>query len=296
MSRVVLLTGASGLVGREVAAAFARAGWRVLALAHRRRPRIPGVEWVRALGGQVERLPLADALVHMAAAIPSVVGEGAFAAYRRANMELSERLFGAAVARGCRAVVFLSTLQFLARPLARRITEEHPAAPATFYGMSKRWAELALLEITRGSPTRPVILRIPSPVPSTAEGLQLTVLRRWITEATERRTVTVWGSGSRTQDFLSASDIGAAALAALRSPRAHGVYHLGSGAPLSMRALAKLVAGRLGARVVFEGSDRLENERWNISIEKAARDFGYSPKLDSARAVTRLLDSLPCNS
>jgi uncharacterized protein (TIGR01777 family) len=77
----VLITGATGFVGRAVAARFLRGGWRVTALSRdaasaRRRlpPGVEVVEWNPGASGAAAstRLPSADSVVHLAGA--SIVG------------------------------------------------------------------------------------------------------------------------------------------------------------------------------------------------------------------------------
>lgn len=136
----VLITGATGIVGRFVAAALAAAGHRVTPLG-----RHPGQhDW--SLADPAPRLPAADALVHAALAhVPGAYrgGEGDDpAGFRRLNIDGTRRLFDAA---GDARIIFLSSRAVYGD--ARRgvtLRESDPPAPDSLYGEVKLAGEAAL--------------------------------------------------------------------------------------------------------------------------------------------------------
>ena len=144
----VALTGASGIVGRFVAARLAREGCDVVALARPASDRtgfdLP-VTWIEgdlATGAALESLVEgADALVHSAYDhLPGLYrgGEGDdVEGYWRTNLLGSLRLLHAA--NGCNVgrIVVLSSRAVFGRASRTRIGDDHPTSPDTHYGAHK---------------------------------------------------------------------------------------------------------------------------------------------------------------
>lgn len=170
MPERVLVTGATGFVGRALVAALAARGTAVVAAARRpteaARPGVadvtvgeigPETDWRTAVAG-------CDAVVHCAAHV-HVAPERALAeatVFDRVNHLGSAALFAAAAAAGCRHVVFLSSITVLGDATAGRpFDDEAPPNPRTPYAWSKLAAERALAKAARMSPVRLTMLRPP---------------------------------------------------------------------------------------------------------------------------------------
>lgn len=135
----VLLTGATGIVGRFVAPALAAAGHRVTRLG-----RTGDVTW--SLDDPAPRLPAADALVHLAFDhLPGRYrgGEGDDPArFRRLNLDGTLRLFDAV---GPARIVFLSSRAVYGDHRHNGFLKEtDPPEPDSLYGEVKLAAEQAL--------------------------------------------------------------------------------------------------------------------------------------------------------
>lgn len=147
----VLVTGASGFIGRPLTAALAEAGYQVRAAV--RDPRTqglpPGVEVARQpdLGSPVSWPPLAagmDAVVHLAG-IAHVGSEIPEASYERANHLATAELACAAAAARVRRFVFISSIRAQTGPAANApLSETDEPRPTDAYGRSKLAAEAAV--------------------------------------------------------------------------------------------------------------------------------------------------------
>ncbi|MFH1983066.1 MAG: NAD-dependent epimerase/dehydratase family protein [Pseudomonadota bacterium] len=163
----VLVTGASGFVGRPLCVGLTEAGCTVRAVS--RAPSalawagdvhpVAGIDghtdWDTALVG-------VSAVVHLAARVHRLSDDApdAAAAYERVNTAGTLRLAAAAAAAGCRRFVFLSTVKVLGEA-GRFRGEGAGQPPADPYGLSKYDAEQGLRRIAETSGMKVVCLRPP---------------------------------------------------------------------------------------------------------------------------------------
>lgn len=165
----VLVTGATGFVGRALCPVLLNHGRQVVAVARKRGEwpegcdtRLvadigPDTDWTEALDG-------VDAVVHLAARI-HVVRETAAdprAAFRRTNVDGTLRLAQSAAQAGVRRFVFLSSVKVLGDVSpAGPLTESSAAEPQEPYGVSKWEAEQGLAQVARETAMEIVVLRPP---------------------------------------------------------------------------------------------------------------------------------------
>jgi nucleoside-diphosphate-sugar epimerase len=158
----VLVTGASGFIGRPLCTSLAAAGHAVrAALRERRAAGFPdGIEVVRLpdLAGPIDWAPLLagiDAVVHLAAIVHAgrEVGD---AVYEQVNHQATATFARAAAAAQVRRFVLVSSIGAQTGATADHpLTEDEPARPAKVYGRAKLAAEDAV----RASGVRHTILR-----------------------------------------------------------------------------------------------------------------------------------------
>lgn len=170
----VLVTGASGFVGRHVGAYLRAAGFEVRVAVRGPSTTLiplpaagqqiavgdigPATSWDAALEG-------VEAVVHLASHSPVAGATPAetAAAYRRVNVSGTECLARAAAAAGVRRLVYVSTIKVNGEgtPLGELFSAASPPRPQDAYGQSKWQAEQILHEISSHTGLESVIVRLP---------------------------------------------------------------------------------------------------------------------------------------
>jgi len=166
----VLVTGATGFVGRALSPALLQAEHEVSVAV--RNPTAadipdgitvhaisdigPDTDWTEALSG-------ADAVIHLAARthILNETIADPTAQANRVNAEGTARLAQAAAAAGIGRFVYLSTIKVMGERSQTPFRETDTPRPEDAYGKSKFAGEQALTETAQDSPLQPVILRAP---------------------------------------------------------------------------------------------------------------------------------------
>jgi nucleoside-diphosphate-sugar epimerase len=243
----ILLTGATGLIGREVLRQ-APADWELVAVA---RAQIPGIATVSADltdPGFAALLPdRIDAVVHLAQArdyrhfpecAPGVVA---------VNVTATAALLDHAAR--CGTQVLLASTATVYEPRPEPLTETAPVRVRSIYSASKRSAELLAIPYAARLPVR--ALRIFTTYgPEHDDRLVADLIDR----VRSGRAVTVQGECGLVTSPIHASDVARAVVAAVQRPPAVGELDLINvgGAPLGIRDMAQAIGRAIGREPVFE--------------------------------------------
>jgi nucleoside-diphosphate-sugar epimerase len=301
---VILVTGASGFIGRALCAALAARGQparRAL-----RSPQAgpgeavvlgdigPDTDWRHALQG-------ASCVVHLAARVHFVreTAPDPHAEYRRVNAAATQRLAQQAAQAGVRRLVFLSSVKVHGEASADRpFVETDPPRPADPYALSKWEAEQGLREVERATGLEIVVLRPPLVY---GPGVGGNFLR--LTGLVARGVPLPLASIANRRSLIYLGNLVEAILAACEAPRAAGrTYLVSDGEDLSTPDLVRAIARALGKRAhllpcppaLLEFAARLagrmeEARRLTASLQVdaslIARELGWRPRASLAQGL-----------
>lgn len=165
----LLVTGATGFIGRRLCAQLAGRGTVIRAL-YRTHPgeQIPGVEWLEFsrlddLASWPQALNGVDAVVHLAGLAHQLgrAGEGRWEEFSQANVTVTRVLARACAQAGVPRLVFISSIAATRTSSDSPVTETMQPTPGSDYGRSKLEGEQAVADELRASAVDWCILRPP---------------------------------------------------------------------------------------------------------------------------------------
>lgn len=278
----VALTGAGGVLGRHMQSRLAQAGIEVVAVGRKdwdlRQWKSP--EQLDEVFGRV------DAVIHFGAVTPNPGQKLTPDVLMDANVRACAALGQWAALRGI-PMVFAGSAGIYA-PQAAPADEDAPQADCPvggFYGLTKLLAERLLVGLT-------------------ADGLALCTLRitsvygaglhpdkmiaKMLAAARRGETIALSAPVDDALNLVHADDVARAALMALRAG-ARGPFNIGSASLVTVADIAHAavsVAGNGGVALPDGMASRPPECRFNVSLDRAARTFGFRPALSLAQGLT----------
>jgi nucleoside-diphosphate-sugar epimerase len=294
----VLVTGASGLIGRHAVALLQEAGHHVRSF--HRGPPLPGIEHVA--GDVCADLPALCAAARGCLALVHLAGRGDVAESRRdptsyVQLNATGALHALEAARSAGAAFVLASSQRVYPLQPRPCREDAEPVPDSPYGYAKWVAELwCRMESEQfGVPTS--VLRFfsvygPGQQPHGLSG----VVPIFARAALAGEPLVVQSAGRR--DLTDARDAARGILLALERPRAgHRVYNISTGVGTTFRALAELLVGLAESRsTIVERITEGAGQDLVADIRRARCELGYEPGVPLRAGLERYLEWLARNS
>ncbi len=193
-------------------------------------------------------------------------------------------------------IVFASTRQIYGRPDYLPVDERHPPRPVDVNGINKLAGEQYHLLYSSVHGIRSTVLRLTNTIGPRmrVKDARQTFVGVWVKQALRGEAFEVWG-GRQSRDFTGVDDAVEAFLLAAARPKAVGrVYNLGGVGRISLRELARLLAGMAGAKFRVRAFPR---DRRKIDVgdyyadgRLIRRELGWRPRTTIREALQRTLD------
>jgi len=297
----VLITGASGFLGRRLVARALAEGWRVRVLVRTRAddldPRVdvrlgditdPKLDWPDLVDGVDTAFHLAWTTVPFSAnADPAANVEQNLPAGLRLGAALSRR-------RGTR-MVFFSSGGTVYGPANMPLTEDHPQAPTSFYGESKLQMERLLSLVNAQSGMERVVLRISNPYgPGQRSSGHFGAIATFAARALAREPITIWGDGSVVRDYIFVDDVMDAVVKAAGVAKPSAIYNLGSGEGRALNDIIEGLHRLLGRRIEvrYEPPRSYDVPVNVLDITRATVELDWTPRTSFEDGLSATLASM----
>lgn len=253
--RRVAVTGANGFIGQHLCAELLRCGWEVrgtvrkLEARHSLAPEVePVVVDVNKDDGWLAAVSSVDAVVHLVGRT-HVLHDRAndpLDAYRSVNVEGTQRVLKTCVQAGVPRFIYLSSIKAVGEGSEIPYDETSPCVPEDAYGITKREAEIAVLETAARTSLQAIIIRPPLVYGPEVRGNFLRLLR-----LVDRGIPFPLGCTHNARSMVFVGNMTSAIAALLEQPAMReNVFHVADdGEPLSTKDLVTRLGCLLGHRV-----------------------------------------------
>lgn len=298
MSKRAVVTGGAGFIGSHVVDLLLADGWRVVVLDDLSTGNEANVDAsadlvqfdVSTSDGWLSALRGADTVFHLAA-LPRI--QPSFddpVGHELVNVVGAIRCVESCRDAGVRRLVVAGSSSSYGNPQRLPTPEDEPIDPLSPYALQKYAAERHCLVLGEryGVPT--IVLRFFNVYgprsfsernPLNAYSSVVGIFAR---QKAAGRELTVTGDGLQQRDFVYATDVAGANLAAALSDLPFGVYNVGAGQTISILELATLFRHPY----VFVEERRGEARVTWADITRIREDLGWSPEVDLAEGIRRV--------
>lgn len=295
----VVITGGAGFIGYHLANALLRSGHSVLVYDNmtsagtERIHHLDGVEFVRDDILNMARLRAAckdaEAIYHLAAQVSVPYSMEEPSVDFDLNLKGTTNVLEVARKVGAR-VLYASSAAVYGNPRSTPVPETHSLSPISFYGLSKRSAELYCTMYNDAFDLPVTMFRIFNAYGPHCHGVVHDALRR-LSENPSR--LQMLGKPDASKDFVYISDVVDAMIAPLKTSDADGAetFNIGSGTPRTIGNLTSQICDIVGAKplVTFSGRSWAGDVTKGLCADtsKISSRFGWKPKIGLREGLER---------
>jgi UDP-glucose 4-epimerase len=287
-----LVTGGAGFIGSNLARLLLDNGHRVTVLDNLMSGyeinlrELPSVNFVR---GDVRDAELVnslarnkDAIFHLAASVGNKRSIDLPFDDSQINVLGTLSVLEAARKNKVKKVVYSSSAGIFGELKTLPIREDHPVEPDTPYGATKLAAEKLCLAYAKLYQIEAVCLRYFNVYgPNQRFDAYGNVIPIFVHKILNGETITIFGDGEQTRDFINVRDVAHANYAAATTPGVWGAFNLGSATRITINHLVDLLRACASKDFRVEhGPKRPGDVRDSLAdISKAQAAFGFSPSV-----------------
>jgi len=308
----VVVTGGAGFIGSHLVDRLIVEGYEVIVLDNLSTGKIENVKHhlnnqkFNLVRGDVQNsrdvnkaIKDADIVFHLAAFVnvPLSIENPMLA--NNVNTRGTLNLLQAILKKNFARFVYVSTCAVYGEACYLPISEEHPTAPLSPYGVSKLAAEQYCKVFNRTLGLKTVCLRYFNIYgPRQFKGPYSAVITRFIDRLRENEPPIIYGNGEQTRDFLYVEDAVEACMLSLSPENCVGeVINIGTGIKTTINELANLLIKLMKKTHIapIYAAPRKEDIKHSYAdISKAQKMLRYKPKVTLEKGLKRLLNEDKC--
>jgi len=307
MTMKVLVTGGAGFIGSHVVDRLVNEGYHVRVLDNLSSGKLDNIKGhldsgkVEFVKGDIrdasfvkESLNGVNVVIHMAALVSVPLSIENPALTFDINLLGTLNLLRASAAKHVNRFVFISSCAVCGDPESLPVTEQAKTNPISPYAESKLIGERYCLGFNERKLLPSVILRFFN-VYGPRQGMNdySGVITRFIDRCKDNLSLTIYGDGSQTRDFVNVKDIAKAVLASVKSVEATGeVFNIGSSKPTSIKELAETVIelAKVTSQISYKPIRVGDIKDSYADISKAKRLLGFEPEVSLRTGLQELID------
>lgn len=314
-AKKILVTGAGGFIGSHLTEKLVSSGYSVKAFVHYNSmnswgwlDHAQGKAGLKVVSGDIRDNDIlrsamsgAETVFHLAALIGIPYSYHSPEAYVETNISGTLNILQAARDTGVKKVILTSTSEIYGTARSPAIDETHPIDPQSPYAATKAAADLLAKSFYRSFDLPVTIVR-----PFNTYGPRQSaraIIPTIITQILNGKKKIKLGSLTPTRDLTYVEDTVEGFIRAAEAPRSAGeIINIGSNTEISIRDLARLIAGLLGQAIKIESEDKRrrpeksEVERLLADNSKARRILGWSPKHNLEQGLKKTISWFRENS
>ncbi|WP_196599576.1 NAD-dependent epimerase/dehydratase family protein [Pectinatus frisingensis] len=223
-----------------------------------------------------------DAIVHLAGQTTVTDSIKSPLQDEQININGTVNLLGAAVKTGAARIIFSSTAAVYGDNDNLPLQENEIVRPLSFYGLSKVTAEKYIRLYNTYFGLDHVIFRFANVYGERqgdgGEGGVISVFARQIAGG---KTISIFGDGTQTRDFIYAGDIAAGIECALRTDKVNDTYNLSMKTETSLNSLVNIFRKTSAQNLKVNYKDRQQGDIYRSILDntKACEKLGWHPQI-----------------
>lgn len=298
----VLITGGAGFIGHNLAIRLKNNGFEVSVLDSLERSTVLAVKRLEETGVPLTRVGVTDmdnvkgalrgvdVVVHAAAYTDVAESMERPVLYLDKNVLGTASVAEASLKKGVGLFIYLSSAAVYGDPVRLPVDENHPTDPSSPYGLSKLMGEDAVRFFSRLG-LRYVVLRLFNVYGPGQNAAYAGVITRFMERVRKGLPPVVYGDGEQTRDFIHVDEVAEAVELAAGTQHVNEVFNIGSGSPVRIRELARLVMRlcRVEGEPLYAGQRPGDIKHSYADIAKARSLLGFKPEIGLEEGLKKLL-------